>query len=439
MWQAEVRVDLDAIRDNVATLRAGTTAEVMAVVKADGYGHGMLPVARAALAGGATWLGVATLDEALALRRAGLTAPVLAWLLAPGLPLHDGVAADVDLNAGSLAQLAEVVTAARRADRTARVHLKLDTGLARGGATPAEWPALLEAAAKAQADGDLDVVGVWSHFVYADAPGHETIDHQLAVFAEGLATAEQHGIEPRYRHIANSAATLTRPDAHYDLVRPGVAVYGLSPLPPEFPTGLRPAMTARARVTLTKRVPAGQGVSYGHAYHTTRETTLALVPLGYGDGVPRHASNVGPVALGGRIRTIAGRVCMDQIILDCGDDPVAAGDVATLFGPGDDGTPTATDWAEAIGTINYEIVTRFGGTRVPRVYDGTAGVPTGTGDAAGPAEGGAGPTGSADAAGGRETEGLLGADAGRPGTASSNQNDDDRGGGRGAVETGEGA
>ena len=439
MWQAEVRVDLDAIRDNVATLRAGTTAEVMAVVKADGYGHGMLPVARAALAGGATWLGVATLDEALALRRAGLTAPVLAWLLAPGLPLHDGVAADVDLNAGSLAQLAEVVTAARRADRTARVHLKLDTGLARGGATPAEWPALLEAAAKAQADGDLDVVGVWSHFVYADAPGHETIDHQLAVFAEGLATAEQHGIEPRYRHIANSAATLTRPDAHYDLVRPGVAVYGLSPLPPEFPTGLRPAMTARARVTLTKRVPAGQGVSYGHAYHTTRETTLALVPLGYGDGVPRHASNVGPVALGGRIRTIAGRVCMDQIILDCGDDPVAAGDVATLFGPGDDGTPTATDWAEAIGTINYEIVTRFGGTRVPRVYDGTAGVLTGTADAAGLAEGGVRSTLTAAAVSGKETEGVLGADAGRPGTATGNQNDDDRSGVRKAVETGEGA
>jgi alanine racemase len=376
MWQAEVRVDLDAIRDNVATLRAGTTAEVMAVVKADGYGHGMLPCARAALAGGATWLGVATLDEALALRRAGITAPVLAWLLAPGLPLHDGVAADVDLNAGSLEQLGELVTAARLAGRPARVHLKIDTGLARGGATPAEWPALLEAAAKAQAGGEIEVVGVWSHFVYADAPGHETVDHQLAVFAEGLATAEQFGIEPRYRHIANSAATLTRPDAHYDLVRPGVAVYGLSPLSAEHETGLRPAMTAHARVILTKRVPAGQGVSYGHAYYTARETTLALVPLGYADGVPRHASNVGPVWLGGRTRTIAGRVCMDQIVVDCGDDPVAPGDVATLFGPGDDGTPTATDWADAIGTINYEIVTRFGSSRVPRVYDGTAGVPT---------------------------------------------------------------
>jgi alanine racemase len=375
MWQAEVRIDLDAIRDNVATLRASTAAEVMAVVKGDGYGHGMLPSARAALAGGATWLGVCTLDEALELRREGITAPVLAWLLAPGLPLHDGVAADVDLNAGSLDQLAELVTAARRAGRPARAHLKLDTGLARGGATPADWPALLEAAAKGQADGEVDVVGIWSHFAYADAPGHDTIDRQLATFADGLAVAEQYGISPRYRHIANSAATLTRPDAHYDLVRAGIAVYGLSPLPREYPTGLRPAMTARARVVLTKRVPAGQGVSYGHTYVTPRETTLALIPLGYADGVPRHASNAGPVELGGKTRTIAGRVCMDQIVLDCGDDPVAPGDVATLFGPGDGGGPTATDWADVVGTINYEIVTRFGSPRVPRVYDGTAGLP----------------------------------------------------------------
>jgi len=372
MWQAEVRIDLDAIRDNVALLRARTTAEVMAVVKGDGYGHGMLPSARAALAGGATWLGVATLDEGLTLRRAGLDVPVLAWLHSPGLPLHEGVAADIDLNAGSLELLDELVTAARRAERTARVHLKIDTGLSRGGATAAEWPALLEAAAKAQADGEVEVVGIWSHFVHADEPGHETVDHQLAAFADGLAVAEGFGITPRYRHIANSAATLTRPDAHYDLVRPGIAVYGLSPIEGET-FGLRPAMTARARVALTKRVPAGQGVSYGHAYVTERETTLALVPLGYADGVPRAAANAGPVQLGGKRRRVAGRVCMDQIVLDVGDDEVASGDVATLFGPGDDGGPTADDWAEVVGTINYEIVTRFGSTRVPRVYDGDAG------------------------------------------------------------------
>jgi alanine racemase len=369
MWQAEARVDLDAIRDNVAMLRASTTAEVMAVVKADGYGHGMLPSARAALAGGATWLGVATLAEALELRRQGVTAPVLAWLNAPGMPLHDGVAADVDLNAASVADVGSLVTAARRAQRPARAHLKLDTGLARGGATAGEWPAVLEAAAKAQADGDIEVIGVWSHLVSADVPGAEITDRQLAAFADGLAVAERYGVRPHYRHIANSAATLSRPDAHFDLVRPGIAIYGLSPI--EGHTyGLRPAMTARARVALTKRVPAGQGVSYGHTYRTERETTLALVPLGYGDGVPRHASNAGPVEIGGIVRTVAGRVCMDQIVVDCGDDPVAPGDVATLFGPD---RPTADDWAAAVGTINYEIVTRFGGSRVPRVYVGTAG------------------------------------------------------------------
>jgi alanine racemase len=369
MWQAEVRVDLDAIRANVARLRSGTSADVMAVVKGDGYGHGMVPTARAALEGGAGWLGVCTLDEALTLRRAGITAPVLAWLLAPGLPLHEGVAADVDLSAASIDQVGELASAAQQAGRAARVHLKIDTGLSRGGATVADWPALVDVAAKAEADGTIEVVGVWSHFVYADAPGHPTIDRQLAAFHDGLAMAEQAGLRPRFRHLANSAATLTRPDTHFDLVRPGIAVYGLSPIAGET-FGLRPAMTARARVMLTKRVAAGSGVSYGHTYVTDRETTLAVVPLGYADGVPRHASSRGPVQLGGRVRTIAGRVCMDQIVVDCGDDRVTAGDVATLFGPGEHGEPTADDWAEAVGTINYEIVTRFGSVRVPRVYDG---------------------------------------------------------------------
>ncbi|HLL66108.1 MAG TPA: alanine racemase [Micromonosporaceae bacterium] len=372
MWQTEIRIDLDAITGNVARLRAGTSAEVMAVVKADGYGHGMVPAARAALAGGATWLGVCTLDEALALRAAGITAPVLAWLLAPGLPLHRAVSADVDLSAASLAGLAELVEAGRLAGRPTRVHLKADTGLGRGGAGLADWPALVEAAAKAQADGAIEVVGVWSHFANADAPEHPTNNGQLTAFRAAVAAAEAAGLTPRYRHLANSAATLVRPDTHFNLVRPGLAVYGLSPMPgraAEF--GLRPAMSVRARVALAKRVPAGQGVSYGHAYTTDRETTLALIPLGYADGVPRIAGNAGPVALGGRVRHIAGRVCMDQIVLDCGDAPVAAGDVAVLIGPGP-GEPTADDWAEVCATINYEIVTRMGSSRVPRVYQGGA-------------------------------------------------------------------
>lgn len=369
MWQAEVRVDLAAVRDNVARLRSTASgAALMAVVKADGYGHGMVPVARAALQAGADALGVCTLDEALALRRAGITAPVLAWLHTPGLPLADGVTADIQLSVATPGLLAEVVSAATAADRPARVHLKLDTGLARGGATETDWPALLEAAAKAQADGLVEVIGVWSHLAHADSPRHPTVDRQLAVFQTGLALAERAGLRPRYRHLANSAATLTRPDTHFDVVRPGLAVYGLSPVPGDT-FGLRPAMTAQARVMLTKRVPAGQGVSYGHTYVTDRETTLAVLPVGYGDGVPWAASNAAPVRLAGHNRTIAGRVCMDQIMVDCGDDPVAPGEVAVLFGPGDDGGPTADDWAAAVGTINYEIVTRFGGFRVRRVYE----------------------------------------------------------------------
>lgn len=369
MWQAEIRVDLDAIQENVANLCARTSAEVMAVVKADGYGHGMVPVARAALAGGATWLGACTLGEALELRAAGVKAPVFAWLLAPGLPLYHGVEAKVDLSAASLDQLAELVTAAKKAGRAARVHLKIDTGLGRGGAAPDDWPALVEAAAKAQADGTVEVVGVWSHLARADEPGHASVNRQLAVFEQALALAGRLGLTPRYRHIANSAATLVRPDSHFDLVRPGISVYGLSPIQGNR-FSLRPAMTVRARVLLVKRVPAGQGVSYGHTYATSRETTLAQIPLGYADGVPRAASNAGPIRLAGAVRTIAGRVCMDQVMLDCGDDSVAAGDVAVVFGPGDNGEPTADDWADATGTINYEIVTRFGSARIPRVYLG---------------------------------------------------------------------
>lgn len=374
MVQAEAVIDLDAIRANTAHLaeRAATrSAATMAVVKADGYGHGMVPAARAALAGGATWLGTSTLGEALGLRAAGVDAPVLSWLNAPGTNFAPAVAAAVDLGVPSVRVLDDVIAAARATDRVARVHLKVDTGLGRSGATPADWPDLLTAAAKAAAEGTVDVVGVWSHFACADEPGHPSIAAQLAVFHEALEVADRHGVKPRVRHLANSAATLTLPEAYFDLVRPGVSVYGLSPNPALVPAdGLRPAMTLRGEVLIAKRVPAGHGVSYGHTYHTKAPTTLALVPLGYADGIPRHASNVAPVLLGGARRTIAGRVCMDQFVVDVGDDPVSDADEVVLFGPGDRGEPTADDWAEAAGTINYEIVTRIG-ARVPRRYLGS--------------------------------------------------------------------
>jgi alanine racemase len=371
MLRSEARVDLGAIRDNVATLRAGTSAEVMAVVKADGYGHGLLPAARAALAGGASWLGVAFLEEALALRDAGITAPVLSWLAAPGEELVAAVARDVDLSASAAWAVAEVAAAARTAGRPARLHLKVDTGLSRAGAAAADWPDVVVAGAKAAAAGEVEIVGIWSHFAYADAPGHPTVAAQITAYRQALELAAGLGVVPQVRHLANSAATLTLPGAHFDLVRPGIAVYGLSPVPGESSYGLVPAMTLRSHVALAKRVPAGAGVSYGHAYTTDRETGLALVPLGYADGVPRDATNRGPLLLAARRGTISGRVCMDQFVVDTGADEVAAGDEVLLFGPGTRGEPTAQDWADVLGTISYEIVTRVG-VRVPRGYVGLA-------------------------------------------------------------------
>jgi alanine racemase len=371
--RTEAVIDLAAIRGNVATLKAATTAEVMAIVKADGYGHGLLPCARAALAGGASWLGTAIIDEALALRDAGITAPALAWLWTPGEKgaVHRAVATGVDLSVSSGWQLEAVRAAARDLDVVARIHLKIDTGLSRNGSYVTEWPDLLAATAGAQAAGEIDVVGVWSHFAYADEPGHPVIGQQIAAFTDGLAAAARVGIEPRVRHLANSAATLTLPEAHFDLVRPGIAVYGLSPVPQQGDFGLVPAMTLRSALASVKRVRAGEGVSYGHAYTTAQETTLALVPLGYADGIPRHAGNVGPVSINGHRFTISGRVCMDQIVIDVGDLPVATSDQAVLFGPGTHGEPRAQDWADAVGTIHYEIVTRIG-PRVARSYVGEA-------------------------------------------------------------------
>ncbi len=373
MAVSAARIDLAAIRSNVAALKqhVGDPA-VMAVVKADGYGHGMVESARAALAGGATWLGVAMADEALALRAAGIDAPALAWLLGPSDDWSAVIAAQVDVGIYAGWALEKAVAAAGAADRPSRVHLKVDSGLGRGGVQPAAWHDLVEAAAKAQADGSVEVVGIWSHLAYADNPGHPTIEAQRHTFEDALDVAARAGLKPSVRHLANSAATLRLPQTHYDLVRPGVAVYGLSPgseVGDARDLGLTPAMSLTSRVALTKRVPAGHGVSYGHRYTTRREATLALVPLGYADGVPRHLTNLGDVSINGRRYRISGTVCMDQFVVDVGDDAVAAGDDVVLFGNGASGVPTAEDWAAAIGTINYEIVSRVG-ARVPRIYEG---------------------------------------------------------------------
>jgi alanine racemase len=371
--RTEAVVDLAAIAANVATLKSHTAAELMAVVKADGYGHGLVASARAALVGGASWLGVAMLEEALALRAAGVTEPVLAWLWTPGETeaLRDALAAGIDISVSSQQALDLVVVTAAELGVPARVHLKIDTGLSRNGITAAGWPSVLDATAKAAASGVIETTGIWSHFAYADSPGHPTIARQLERFGAALDTARGHGVVPELRHLANSAGTLTQPQCHFDLVRPGVAVYGLSPVPEQGDFGLVPAMTLRTTIANVKRVEAGEGVSYGHQYVTDRQTTLALIPVGYADGVPRAATNIGPVAIGGNRYTVSGRVCMDQFVVDLGDDEAAAGDEVILFGPGTHGEPTAQDWADALDTIHYEIVTRVG-SRVPRSYIGGA-------------------------------------------------------------------
>ena len=365
---AEASVELGAITRNIAALRAHVApAAVMAVVKANGYGHGAVPAARAAVRGGADWLGVVHVAEALEVRRAGIDVPLLC-LMAIGSDSHaEAIAAEVDLAASSAGMVRRLAAAAEVAGRPARVHLKADTGLGRGGATVADWPAALAAARRAQADGSIVVVGVWSHFASADEPGNPSIGAQLAAFKEALAVAEHAGITPQVRHIANTAAALDVPQARYDLVRIGGGCYGLATLPGGAPAWLRPAMTLRARLVLVKRVPAGTGVSYGHRYTTTRETTLGLVPLGYADGIPRAATGLPLVAAHGRRWPIAGTVCMDQLVIDFGDEPVAEGEEVVLFGPGDDGEPTAQEWGEALGTISYEVVTGIG-ARVRRSH-----------------------------------------------------------------------
>ncbi|NBE55879.1 alanine racemase [Streptomyces boluensis] len=372
--RVRAEIDLAALRSNVRALRArAPRAAFMAVVKADAYGHGMLPCARAALRAGATWLGTATPEEALALRAAGIgldEARVLCWLWTPGGPWREAIEADIEVSAGALWALREAAAAARAAGRTARVQLKADTGLGRGGCQPADWPELVEESLKAEAEGTVRITGIWSHYACADEPGHPSIAAQSAAFAQAVAYAEDAGLRPDVRHIANSPATLTLPDAHYDLVRPGIAMYGISPSPElgspaDF--GLRPVMTLAASLALVKHAPEGHGVSYGHHYATPADTTLGLVPVGYGDGLPRHASGRGPVLIGGKVRTVAGRIAMDQFVVDLDGDEPAPGDEALLFGPGDRGEPTAEDWAQAADTIAYEIVTRIG-SRVPRVY-----------------------------------------------------------------------
>jgi len=368
--RAEIVVELPLIRHNVRVLRAHTGVAMMTVVKADGYGHGMVPVARAARQGGAEWLGVATIDEALALRAAGDSGRVLCWLGVPGEDYAAAIAAGVDVTAYSVAELAEVAGGVRSAGRPARLQLKVDTGLSRGGSQARAWPEVFAEARAGEERGDWTVTGIWSHLACSDEPDHPANDAQETAFRAALNLAAEAGLRPEVRHLANSAAAILRPSARFDLVRCGIASYGLDPAPGHTPDlGLVPAMSAVADLAMVKRIEEGAGVSYGHTWHAQRPTTVAVVPVGYGDGVPRHAGNRAEVLVGQRRRPVRGRICMDQFVVDLGDDTASPGDRVTLFGSGRHGEPTAQEWAEACDTISYEIVTRIGGRFARHLHD----------------------------------------------------------------------
>ena len=363
--RATAQVDLGAVEHNVQRLREVAGVPVMVVVKADGYGHGAVPVALAAKNAGAEWLGVAYIDEALELRAAGVPGRILAWLLAEDDHLEDALDQDIDLSVACEAQLLLVSEAARERGLRARVHIEVDTGLSRAGVAPAKWHLVFAEAARLTAH--LEVVSVWSHLACADEPNHPANAAQVASYEQALAVAAEVGVHPQIRHLGNSAAALSNPAARYDLVRCGIATYGVAPggdLGDAAALGLRPAMTLKARVAQVRRLNAGDQVSYSFRWTADKDTTVALIPLGYADGIPRAATNRGQVYFKGEAFPIVGTVCMDQFVVDFGDVEVHPDDEVVVFG---EGALPAHAWAELGGTIGYELTTRLG-ARVEREY-----------------------------------------------------------------------
>jgi alanine racemase len=358
----EARIDLEAMAANIQTLRGAVApAQTMVVVKADAYGHGALAAARTAVEAGAEWIGVVDIPEALALRAAGIRIPILCWLHGEDANFEAAADAGIDLGISTFPQLERAAATSAHAV----IQIKVDTGLSRNGIEESLAAEMFRRAAALQREGRLTVRGVWSHLANA---GEDADREQLRRFEAAVALAEDAGLRPELRHLAATAGALSLPEARLDLVRLGIGVYGLSPFDGRSSAdlGLRPVMELSAEIVSAKRVPAGTGVSYGYTYQTADETNLVLVPLGYADGIPRSASSAAPVSINGTTYRISGRVAMDQFVVDVGQDVVALGDRAILFGDPAAGVPSAEDWAEAAGTINYEIVTRIG-ARVTRV------------------------------------------------------------------------
>jgi len=361
MNRAEARIDTAHLASNIAYLKSTSKTALMAVVKADAYGHGLLGVGLSAEKAGADWLGVALLEEAITLRTHGVRIPILAWLVSPGSDFKSAVDHDIDVAVSSIAAFKEIAQLPNKP----RIHIELDTGMTRGGFLD-EWQEFL-----LQDFSTVNVVGVFSHFARADEPGEKQNDEQLKRFNIMVADLANIGVNPTIKHLSNSAATLKNPSAHFDLVRAGISLYGLSPdvstLGSSKNLSLRPVMQLRAKLHLVKTVPAGSAVGYGATAITKVQTKLGVVAMGYADGIPRIAKDAG-VFINGKKAPIIGRVSMDQFVVDLGaDSTVVSGDWVIIFGDGSHGEYTADDWGSASLSINYEIVTRIG-PRVPRLY-----------------------------------------------------------------------
>ena len=371
MSRAVAEINLNAIESNLKFIKGKTNAQLLAVVKADAYGHGLIPISKSAIEAGANWLGTALLEEAVTLRENGIKVPIIAWLTPCGEDFKSAINLNIDLSISSLEVLNEIIDSSAQLGKKPRLHIEIDTGMSRGGVGD-DWDSFVGEVSKLVKDDKISLVGVWSHFARADEPLEKMNSQQLSIFTDRVTKLINSGITPEFLHIANSAAALTFKDSHKNIIRWGIGLYGLSPdvnnIGDSISIGLKPAMKLKAKLNLVKKVKAGSTVGYGATAIVKEDTNLGVVTLGYADGIPRNANNLAGVFVCGKRAPLIGRVSMDQFVVDLGIEPLAkTGDEVIVFGAGNDGEYTIDEWAKACGTINYEIVTRIG-PRVPRIY-----------------------------------------------------------------------
>ncbi len=362
--RATARVNLAAIEHNIKVLKETAGVPVLAVVKADGYGHGAVPVALAAKSAGADWLGVAFLDEAFELRNNNVPGPILTWLLDDSDNFAEALDQDIDLSVTSLDLLRKISALAKQRDINARVHVEVDTGLSRAGVAITEFDDFFKEFSKIE---NVELISIWSHLACADEPNHPANEMQHKNYEHAIEVAAKHGLVPKIRHLANSAGALAHPNLRYDMVRCGIATYGVAPggdLSDAKELNLKAAMTVISKIATVRKLNAGDGVSYSFKWTAQKPTTVGLIPIGYADGVMRHISKTGSVTYNGTPYPIVGTVCMDQFVVDFGDTEISVGDQVVLFG---DGGMSAHQWAQQVDAIGYELVTRLG-SRIEREY-----------------------------------------------------------------------